>query len=104
MQTEQTEVDQFVAPGLDLSPFLSVDRFAHAARECAHRMDGLAAQHAHDVHGLAAVGDDAAADLHADLVDQAQDVAFGRVCIWPQDEVGRGEDVEMHGVIGDVEG
>ena len=48
--------------------------------------------------------DDLLAHLHADLVDQAQDVALGGRGVRPQDEVGRGQDVEVDGVVGDVEG
>jgi len=47
--------------------------------------------------------DDLAAKLHADLMDQAQDVALGGWCVRPQDEVGRGKDIEVDSMVGIVE-
>jgi hypothetical protein len=48
--------------------------------------------------------DDLLADLRADLLDDAEDVAVGRRRVRSDDEVGAGQDVEMGGVVGDVEG
>ena len=67
-------------------------------------MDLAAAQHADDVHGLAARLDDLGADLHADLVDHAQDVALGHRGVRPHDEIRPAQDVEVDGVVGHVEG
>ena len=48
--------------------------------------------------------DDLLAHLGADLLDDAQDVALGRGCVRAEDEVGAREDVEVRGVVRDVEG
>ena len=55
------------------------------------------------VAGLAGV-DDLAADLGADLLDHAEDVALGLGGIRPHDQVRSAEHVEVRGVVGHVEG
>ncbi len=88
----------------DAVALLGRDGLAHAARQAHDRMDLLAADHADQLGGVGAQLDDGAADLEADLVDDAQDVALGRVGLGPHDEVGAGQDVEVGRVVGHVEG
>ncbi len=57
-------------------------------------------------HGMAVLAhlDDLAADFQPDLVDDAQDVAFGNRGIRTHDEVRAAQGIEVGGVVGAVEG
>ena len=59
----------------------------------------LPAEIGHDLADILADPDDLAADLEADLADDAQDVPLGRRSLGPDDEVGAAEEEEMEGVV-----
>ena len=75
-----------------------------AAGHPGHRMHAPPAQHLDHVVVAHAAVDHLLADVHADFVDHAQDVALGRRRIRPHHEVRPAQGVEMRGVVGDVEG
>jgi len=103
LEREEGELDLLARGGLDLLALLLGDVLRHAAGQPEGGMHLASAQHADDVHRLPAARDDPATDLHANLVDHAQDVALGDRRIRPHDEVRRAQDVEVDGVIRDVE-
>ncbi len=92
-------------PSASISARSSVaDGLGHAARHPRAGVDAPAADDLDDtVPGVPGV-DDLLADLRADLLDDAEDVAVGRRRVRSHDEVGTGQDVEVGGVVGDVEG
>ena len=103
-QAELGELDRPAADLLDLGALLLRDALGHAAGHRGGRVDLAAADHLDDVVALLAGLDDLAADFHADLGQDAQDVALGRRGVRSDHEVGAAQGVEVGGVVGHVEG
>ena len=99
---ELRELDRVLAGLDDFLVLLAVHALAHPAGNGPDGMDRSAGHHLDELVASAAHLDDLAADLDADLVDDAQDVALGGRGVGAHDKVGPSEGVEMGRVIGHV--
>ena len=89
---------------LDLFALFFGKGLRYASGQSEGRMDLSSPEHADDVHGPAPGLDHLRADLHAHFVDHAQYVPLGHRRVGTHDEVGSAQDVEVDGVVRNVEG
>jgi hypothetical protein len=104
LQGELAEFHRPAAHLLDLLALSLRDGLGHAAGHGGAGMDLAAADDLHRGVAVLARLDHLAADLQADLADDAQDVALGHRGVRPHDEVRAAQDEEVGGVVGEEEG